>query len=201
MAIMARALALRGEFVGLISDRGILPASDWEVSTAYGVPRAYRLSIPEAGGGRGFTALAPEVLHVRIGSDPVAPWTGTAPLRRASLTGQMLHEIESALLAVYRDAPLGSLIVPLPDGSADDMAQMRSAFRGRRGSTLVVEGAAQATAAGMHPLIGQRPEQLGPDLEKTMAIEGWQAARGAICASRTPQLRRAHPASNSLIDT
>ena len=50
MAIMARALALRGEFVGLISDRGILPASDWEVSTADGVPRAYRLSIPDAGG-------------------------------------------------------------------------------------------------------------------------------------------------------
>jgi phage portal protein BeeE len=183
MAIMARALALRGEFVALISDRGILPASDWEASTADGVPRAYRLSIPEAGGGRGFTALAPEVVHVRIGSDPVAPWTGTAPLRRASLTGQMLHEIESALRDTFRDAPLGSLIVPLPASSADDMAQMRSAFRGRRGSTLVVEGVAQATAAGMNPQLGQRLEQLSPDLEKTMAIEGWQAARGAICAA------------------
>jgi phage portal protein BeeE len=183
MAVMARALALRGEFVGLITDRGILPASDWELSTVDGVPRAYRLSIAEAGGGRSFTALAGEVLHVRIGSDPVAPWTGTAPLRRASLTAQMLHEIENALLAVFRDAPIGSLIVPLPDSSAEDMAQMRQAFRGRRGSTLIVEGVAQATAAGMNPQLGQRLEQLSPDLEKTMTLEHWQAARGSILAA------------------
>jgi phage portal protein BeeE len=182
MAVLARSVALRGEFVGLITDRGVLPASDWELSTVDGVPRAYRLSIAEAGGGRGFTALAPEVLHVRIGSDPVAPWTGTAPLRRAALTGQMLHEIENALLAVFRDAPIGSLIVPLPDGSADDMATMRAAFRGRRGSTLVVEGVAQATAAGMNPQIGQRLEQLSPDLSRVMTAEHWAAARGAILA-------------------
>lgn len=180
MAVLARSVALRGEFVGLITDRGILPASDWEISTADGVPRAYRLSVADAGGGRGFTALAGEVLHLRIGSDPVGPWTGTAPLRRAALTGQMLHEIETALMTVYRDAPIGSLIVPLPDSSADDMETMRSAFRGRRGSTLIVEGVAQATAAGMNPQLGQRLEQLSPDLSKTMTAEHLAAARGAI---------------------
>jgi hypothetical protein len=42
---------------------------------------------------------------------------------------------------------------------------------------------AQATAAGLNPQLGQRPEQLSPDLEKTMVVEAWQAARGAICAA------------------
>lgn len=181
MALLTRSVALRGEFVGLITDRGILTASDWDVSTADGIPRAYRMSVADAGGGRSFTALAGEVLHLRIGSDPVAPWTGTAPLRRAALTAEMLHQVESALRDVYRDAPLGSLIIPLPEGSADDMATMRAAFRGRRGSSLVIEGIAMATAAGMNPNLGKSPDQLSPDLSKSMTAETLEAARDAIC--------------------
>gem|GEM_PF-4917101 len=81
---------------------------------------------------------------------------------------------------VYRDAPLGSQIVPLPEGSSEDMAAMRSAFRGRRGATLVIEGVAQSTAAGMDPKLGQRPEGLSPDLQRAMTTETLQAARDAI---------------------
>ena len=80
MALMARALALRGEAVFLIRGGRLVPAADWDVSTVDGAPRAYRLSIPDAGGGRSATALAGEVLHVRIGADPVAPWSGRSPL-------------------------------------------------------------------------------------------------------------------------
>jgi hypothetical protein len=93
-----------------------------------------------------------------------------------------LHEVESALRDVYQDAPLGSMIVPMPDGSADDMNKLRGAFRGRRGSTLVVEGVAQATAAGMHPQLGKGPDHLSPDLSRSMTAETLEAARGAICA-------------------
>ena len=81
---------------------------------------------------------------------------------------------------VFRDAPIGSLIVPLPEGSAEDMEAMRAAFRGRRGSTLVIEGVAQATAAGMNPNIGQKPDQLSPDLDRTLADKLLTDARGAI---------------------
>ena len=160
MAMIARAAALTGEAVYLITDLGLVPATDWDVTTRDGRPRAYRLSIPEAGGGRTLTALAAEVLHLRIGSDHLTPWIGTAPLRRSSLTGAMLHAVESALAETFENAPLGSLIVPLPDTGADDMASMRAAFKGRRGSTLVIEGVAQATAAGMNPTIGQKPDQI-----------------------------------------
>lgn len=183
MALMARSVALRGESVMLITGNGLVPCSDWDLSTRNGIPRAYRVSVSEAGGGRTETALAAEILHLRIGVDAVAPWTGTAPLRRAALSANLLQEVATALRDVYRDAPLGSLIVPLPDGSADDMDKMRAAFRGRRGSTLVVEGVAQATAAGMNPQIDKRPDQLSPDLSKSMTKETLGAAQDAICGA------------------
>ncbi|MEL6323012.1 MAG: phage portal protein [Pseudomonadota bacterium] len=180
MAMIARSAALNGEAVYLITELGLVPATDWDVTTRDGKPRAYRLSIPEAGGGRTVTALAAEVLHLRIGSDNLTPWIGTAPLRRSSLTGAMLHAVESALGETFENAPLGSQIVPLPDTGADDMASMRGAFRGRRGSTLVIEGVAQATAAGMNPQIGQKPDQLSPDLSKSMTAETLAAGREGI---------------------
>ncbi len=180
MALIARSVALRGESVMLVTSDGLVPCSDWEVSTRNGIPRAYRVSVPEAGGARSQTALAGEVLHFRIGSDMAAPWSGTAPLRRSPLTAELLHQVESALRDVYRDAPIGSLIIPLPDSGADDMETMRAAFRGKRGSSLVVEGVAQATAAGMHPNLGKSPDQLSPDLSKSMTGETLEAARDAI---------------------
>jgi hypothetical protein len=181
MALIGRAAALRGEAVFLITGDGLVAASDWDISTRNGRPRAYRLNLPEANGGRAETVLAAEVLHLRIGSDAMTPWAGSSPLRRAPLTASLLHEVETALRDVYRDAPLGSLIVPLPEGSGDDMETMRAAFRGRRGSSLVVEGVAQATAAGMNPNIGKSPDQLSPDLSRSMTAETLEAARNAIC--------------------
>jgi hypothetical protein len=183
MALTARALALRGECVLLIRDDQLIPATDWDLSTRFGVPRAYRLGLPEIGGGRSETVLAPEVLHFRIGCDAITPWAGSAPLARAKLSAQLLHEIESALRDVFRDAPLGSQIVPVPEGSADDMAALRSGFKGRRGAALVIEGVAQATAAGLHPNIGKSPDQLSPVLDKTLADKLLTEAKNAICSA------------------
>ena len=179
LALTARALALRGEALFLIRDQ-LIPASDWEVTTRDGEPRAYRLQVPETNGGIYQNALAGEVVHFRIGSDPATPWAGTAPLRRSQLSGQLLHEIESALRDVFRDAPIGSQIVPVPEGSSDDMAALRSGFRGRRGAALVIEGIAQAVGAGMHPQLGKSPDQLSPDLTGTMADRLLIEAKGAV---------------------
>ena len=183
MALIGRSLALRGDVVMLVGDVGLIPATDWEVATRNGQPRAYRLSIPEAGGGRTLTALAAEVMHIRIGADITTPWIGSAPLRRSSLTGALLHAVESALGETFENAPLGSQIVPLPDSGAEDMETMRGAFRGKRGATLILEGVAQATAAGMNPTIGQKPDQLSPDLSKSMTSETLAAARNGILAA------------------
>lgn len=182
MALVARSLALRGEAVLLIRDR-LIPCADWDLSTRDGIPRAYRVTVSEAGGSTSHTVLAGEVLHVRLGVDPVAPWTGQAPLRRASLTASLLHEIETALRDTWQSAPIGSQIAHMPEGSASDMAAMRSAFKGRRGAALIVEGVAQAVGAGMHPNAGKAPDQLTPDLQRAMPAELLDAARGAIFAA------------------
>lgn len=179
LALTARSLALRGEAVFLIRDR-LIPASDWDLTTRDGEPRSYRLQVSEAGGGRSEIALAGEVLHFRIGSDAYTPWAGSAPLRRSSLSAQLLAELETAIRDVFRDAPLGSLIVPMPEGSAQDMAGLRSAFVGKRGATMVVEGVAHAVGAGMHPQLGKGPDQLSPDLSRSLVGELLRDAKGGI---------------------
>ncbi len=180
LAIAGRALALRGEALFLIRDDGLVPCSDWDLKTRNAVPSAYRVSVSETGGGRSFTALAGEVLHWRIGCDPVAPYYGTAPLKRAQLTAGLLNSIETALSEVFENAPLGTKIVPLPEASSGDTGDMRKAFRGRRGATLVVEGVAQSVAAGQHPQADKRPDDLSPDLSKSMTKETLSAARDAV---------------------
>ena len=179
MALCARSLALRGECLFLIRDR-LIPATDWDISTRYGEPRAYRVGLPEIGGGRNETVLAGEVLHFRIGCDAVTPWAGSAPLARAKLSASLLDEITTALRDVFRDSPIGSQIIPVPEGSAEDMALMRRSFRGNRGASLVIEGVAQATQAGMNPNIGKSPDQLSPDLSRTLADTLLTQAKGEI---------------------
>jgi len=44
----------------------------------------------------------------------------------------------------------------------------------------VIEGVAQATAAGMNPQIDKKPDQLSPDLSRSMTAETLAAAREGI---------------------
>lgn len=129
LALAARSLALRGDALFLVGDDGLLPVADWDIKTRDARPVAYCLSISEAGGGRTMTALAAEVLHFSIGVDPVAPWLGSAPLRRASLTAGLLHAVETALAEAFETMQLGSQIVPFPEAPEAGLGQRR---RGRR---------------------------------------------------------------------
>jgi phage portal protein BeeE len=183
MALVARSLALRGEAVFKISDSGLVPCSDWDLRTKGGKPVAYRVSVSEAGGGTTETLLAGEVLHLRIGVDPAAPWLGTAPLRRASLTAGMLQAIESALAEVYENAPLGSQVVPMPEQPETDNTSLARSFRGQRGRVLLRESVNVSAAGGPAPAVDWRPSSLSPDLEKAMTPESLAAARDAICGA------------------
>lgn len=180
MAMLARSLALRGEGVFLIRD-GLVPCSDWDLRTRNGKPSAYRVSISEAGGGTTQTALAAEILHVRIGADPAAPWLGTAPLRRASLTAGMLQAVESALAEVFEVAPIGSQIVPFPESAETDMTTMGRSFRGQRGRVLLRESVAVSAAGGPAPATDWKPQDVTPDLERAVTTETMAAARDAVC--------------------
>jgi len=179
--LMARSLALRGEFVALIGDDGLVPASDWDLSTRGGRPRAYRLSLPETGGGTTTTALAAEVLHVVVGSDPGAPWHGSSPLRRASLSAELLHAVESSLCEVFAQGPLGSQIVPMPEADGASLEGLGRSFRGQRGKVVLRESVHVSAAGGAAPSTDWRPSSLSPDLSRSMTAETHQAARDSIC--------------------
>lgn len=183
MALVGRALALRGEAVFLIRDDGLIPANDWDLSTRDAKPVAYRLSIPEAGGGRTETALAAEVLHFRVGCNPATPYAGVAPLRRAPLTASMLDAIESALGEVFEHAPLGSQIVPFPESRDVDLENLGRGFRGRRGRVMLRESVNVSAAGGPAPASDWRPADVTPDLKNSMSVETLGAARNAICAA------------------
>ncbi|WP_104018442.1 phage portal protein [Roseovarius nitratireducens] len=181
LAMAARALALRGEAVFVITDQGLVPASDWDLSTRNGRPRAYRLSIPEVGGGRSETRLAAEVLHVTTGTDIAAPWAGQAPLRRSQLTAATLDAIERALSEIYADAPIGSQVVPMPEQPDTDNATLARGFRGRRGRVLLRESVTVTAAGAPAPQTDWHPQDLTPDLDRAKLGEALTAARGAIC--------------------
>ena len=181
MAMAGRALALRGEAVFLIRDTGqVVPCADWDLRTRDGVPRAYRVSMSEIGGGNTETALAAEVLHFRTGVDGVAPWAGSAPLRRAQLTAGWLQAIETALSEVYENAPLGSQIVPFPESTETDMDKLGSQFRGKRGRVLIRESVNVVSAGGPAPQQDWRASDVSPDLSKAMTRESLDAARNSI---------------------
>lgn len=183
LALLARSAALRGEALFKITETGLVPCSDWDVRTKSGRPVAYRASISEAGGGTSETLLAGEVLHLRIGADPVAPWLGTAPLRRASLTAGMLQAVESALGEVYENAPIGTQIVPYPESPETSMTTLGREFRGQRGRVLMRESVTVAAAGGPAPAADWRPSDVTPDLQRSMSLESLAAARDAICGS------------------
>jgi len=180
MALFARSLALRGEAVFLIREAGLVPCSDWELSTRDGLPRAYRLSISEAGGGTTETALAAEVLHVRLGADPVAPWAGQAPLRRSALTAGMLQEVETTLREVYQNSPIASQIVPFPEATGTDLDAMGRDFSGKKGRVLMRESVQVSAAGGAAPSQDWKPQDVTPDLGKAMPREMLEAARGSV---------------------
>ena len=183
LAMFARSIALRGESVFLIRGDRLLPVTDWDLSTRQGIPRAYRINVSEVGGGLSETVLAAEVLHVAAGSSPAAPWAGSAPLHRASLTAELLHEVETALRDVYRDAPIGSQIVPFPETHEDDLAGLARGFRGRRGRILMRESVQVAAAGGPAPPQDWKPQDVTPDLQRAMTRETLLAARASVMAA------------------
>ncbi|MFT6088342.1 phage portal protein [Sulfitobacter sp.] len=180
LALAARALALRGEAVFVIRDDGLLPCSDWDLTTRYSKPVAYRVGIPDTGGGKTETVLAGEVLHLRVGSDMTMPYVGTSPLRRARLTAGLLQTLETALSEVYANAPIGSQIVPFPEAPETDMENLARGFRGNRGRVLIRESVAVTAAGGPAPVQDWKSQDVTPDLSKAMTRETWAAARAGI---------------------
>lgn len=180
MALIGRSLALRGEALFLIRETGLIPCTDWDLSTRNSKPVAYRVTVAEAGGGRTETVLAAEVLHFRIGCDAAAPYIGTAPLRRAPLTAGLMHAIESALSEVYATAPIGSQVVPFPEADETEKERLGRAFRASWGRVILRESVNVSAAGGPAPQQDWQPRDLTPDLSRAMIGESLGAAKDGI---------------------
>ncbi|MGJ8628105.1 MAG: phage portal protein [Sulfitobacter sp.] len=180
LSLAGRALGLRGEAVFLIRDDGLVPCSDWDLSTKFSRPNAYRVGIPEIGGGKSLTVLADEVLHLRVGCEVNMPYVGVPPLRRSSITAGLLQVMESALSEIYENAPLGSSVVPFPETADTDLDALARGFRGYRGRVQVRESVNVQAAGGPAPQQDWKPNDLTPDLSKAMTRETWAAARASI---------------------
>ena len=180
LALAGRALALRGECVFVIREEGLLPCSDWDLTTRYSKPTAYRVGIPDTGGGKSMTALAGEVLHLRVGADVGMTYVGQSPLRRARLTAGLLQTLESALSEVYTNAPLGSSVIPFPEAPETDMAVIARGFRGFRGKVMVRESVNVTAAGGPAPQADLKPSDVSPDLSKAMTKETLAGAKASI---------------------
>lgn len=180
LGLLGRALALRGEAVFVIQEAGLLPCSDWDLTTRNSRPKAYRVGIPDTAGGRTMTVLAGEVLHLRVGCDMGMPYVGQSPLRRARLTAGLLQTLETALSEVYSNAPLGSSVIPFPEAPDQDMSDLARGFRGFRGKVLVRESVNVTAAGGPAPQTDLKPSDVGPDLSKSMTKEALAAAKSSI---------------------
>jgi len=180
LALAGRALALRGEAIFVVRDDGLLPCSDWDLTTRLSKPTAYRVGIPDTGGGTTETVLAGEVLHLRIGCDMGMPYVGQSPLRRARLTAGLLQTLESALSEVYANAPLGSTVIPFPEAPDQDMSDLARGFRGFRGKVLVRESVNVTAAGGPAPQTDLKPTDVTPDLSKAMTKETLASAKASV---------------------
>lgn len=180
LALTARSLGLRGESVWVIDDDRLVPVDLFDITTRGSVPRAYRVTIPDVGGGTSTTVLADEVLHFRIGCNPSSPWRGTPPLRRAAVTAGILHAIEDTLSEVFANAPIGSQIVSMPETSPGDNDKLAASFRGKRGRVLLRESTNVQAAGGPAPATDWKPSDLTPNLRDSMLIDTLKEARSAI---------------------
>jgi len=180
LALTARSLGIRGESVWVIDGNRLIPVDEFDLTTRAAKPRAYRVTIPDTGGGYSTTVLADEILHFTIGANTLAPWRGTAPLRRAQLSASLLHAVEDALGEVFTNAPIGSQITPMPETAPGDNDKLAASFRGKRGRVLLRESTNVQAAGGPAPASDWKPSDLTPSLKDSMAIESWREARHAI---------------------
>ena len=119
-------------------------------------------------------------MHANSHPDMSAPWAGTSPLSRSNLTASLLHQIETSPGEFYEFAPLGTSIVPFPESPETDLEKLGHGFRGKRGRTLLRESVNVQAAGGSVPQTDWKPQDMTPDLSRSMTAESLSAARDSI---------------------
>ena len=177
LAVIGRALASRGEFVGAIEiSEGmamVVPAAAWDITGAASPSHwMYRLDLTGPTATRTLTLPSAAVVHVRTGASVETPWQGRSPLARSPLTAKLAARVDKALEKDAR-VPVGRIFpieVPAP-AQRDDIK--KAIVKG--GLTVIDQvsprGEQQPSARWSPVDYGPAPDQWSVSLRGDLIVE------------------------------
>ena len=186
---IGRALGTSGEYVSLIeiTEAGelVLRQSCAWVIEGFLDPESWRysLELPAPGGVVKRTAMAAQVIHVRINQAPNEPWKGRSPLAISKATSRLASWVERGL-TLDSSIPAGQ-IISVPDGAtAQQVTQAENALTTGRGKVSLIETTRAGWGEGQpaRPAGDYQQRRFGPEPPAT-AISLRAAVRSDLLAA------------------
>ena len=183
LALVARGLASRGEFLALLrvdetTGLRLVPASSWDVRGGSDMATwRYRVDLagPSLTESTGY--LPPDaVLHVRLGADPQTPWRGRSPMRRSRATADLAVGIEANLIKEANIPP--TRVAPIPGTPT----QAKEYQDGLRTGGVLATSAGQSHAGDQAPSRRWEPAKMGPEPDEAFHALRTQTGQD-ICAA------------------
>ena len=204
LALMARDLLRRGEFVHIIQvDRDgvrLQPAGSPPGDVRGGpdpLTWRYRADIFGPSGNVTRHVPAAAVVHGRYSIDPARPWYGIGPLGWASLTGRLHGALEGSL-SDEAAGPTGH-VIPIPaspddtdpdedEADTDPLAALRADVAKLRGCTLLTETTSAGWGEGQSaaPHADWRPQRIGADPPDSLPLLRTDSAAAILGACGCP---------------
>ena len=167
MALLARSLALHGNFVALLELGGttmrLLPSATFDV---HGDSRStwYRLDVVGPDTTQTVRAAKDSVFHVAINAEPRQWWRGVSPLKRSRSTAALAAKIEASLTR-EADIYVARFAGVDRSGTYDAWTRTVDIIRRRRGGVVFTGGHLGGTDSGRVP----EPARMGPAPDDTFA--------------------------------
>lgn len=134
------------------------PVDTWDI---YGSPDPmtweYQLSMPGPSTTIDKRVPGNQVVHVRYGETPLAPWEGCSPLESADTSAKLYATIEKQLLA--ESGTVHGNLLPLPDRK--DFANLRSDLANLNGGLAPVQSTSTSFESARQPMGDWKPQRLG----------------------------------------
>ena len=183
LALVARSLALHGNFVALIDLDGVavrlLPSATFDV---HGDARSqwYRLDVVGPDTTQTARAGAEAVFHISINAEPRTWWRGIPPLKRSKSTASLAAKIEASL---SREADIFAMrfagISRNKENSFDAWKRTVETIRRKKGGVVFTGGNLGQSDGGRVP----DPAKMGPAPDDTFADALRSAVGRDICSA------------------
>ena len=181
LALVARSLALHGNFVGLIEldgmDVRVRPSATFDV---HGDARSqwYRLDMTGPDTTQTVRASSDSVFHVSINAEPRRWWLGSSPLKRSKSTASLAAKIEGSL-SRESDIYVARFAGVDRRGTFENWKKTVETIRRKRGGITFTGGILGQGESGRVP----EPSKMGPSPDDTFADALRSAVGRDICAA------------------